>query len=121
CLLFPVQWEEPFGMVMIEAMVCGTPVVALRGGAVPEVVEHGVSGFICEDRAELPAALRAASELDPAECREQVVRRFSDQRMAVGYVQAYRAALADRRRPRTAGRNGRPAVRAGRLTTAGER
>ncbi|MFC7246838.1 glycosyltransferase family 4 protein [Catellatospora aurea] len=121
CLLFPIQWEEPFGMVMIEAMICGTPVVALRRGAVPEVVEHGVSGLLCDDPAELPAALRAVSELDPAECREQVVRRFSDERMAVGYVQAYRAALAERRRPRLAGRAGRAMARAGRLTSAGER
>jgi glycosyltransferase involved in cell wall biosynthesis len=116
-----VQWEEPFGMVMIEAMVCGTPVVALRAGAVPEVVRHGVTGFICEDPGQLPAALRTVSELDPAECREHVVRRFSDQRMAVGYVHAYRAALADRRRPRLPSRGGRLAVRAGRLTPAGER
>ncbi|GAA1630016.1 glycosyltransferase family 4 protein [Catellatospora bangladeshensis] len=120
CLLFPVQWEEPFGMVMIEAMVCGTPVVALRAGAVPEVVEDGVSGFICDDPGQLPAALRAAVELDPAECREQVVRRFSDERMAMGYVQAYRAALAERRQPR-ASRGARLAVRSGRLTSAGDR
>ncbi|BCJ73501.1 glycosyl transferase [Catellatospora sp. IY07-71] len=120
CLLFPVQWEEPFGMVMIESMVCGTPVVALRAGAVPEVVEDGVSGFICDDPGQLPAAMRAAVELDPAECREHVVRRFSDERMAMGYVQAYRAALAERRQPRSS-RGARLAVRSGRLTSAGDR
>jgi glycosyltransferase involved in cell wall biosynthesis len=120
CLLFPVQWEEPFGMVMIEAMVCGTPVVALRAGAVPEVVTDGVNGFICDDPGQLPAALRAVVELDPAECREHVVRRFSDERMAMGYVQAYRAALAERRRPRPT-RGGRSAMRSGRLAPVVER
>ncbi|WP_203736184.1 glycosyltransferase, partial [Catellatospora chokoriensis] len=97
CLLFPVQWEEPFGMVMIEAMVCGTPVVALRGGAVPEVVRHGVTGMVCSQPSDLPAALHAAAVLDPVQCREHVVRSFSAQRMAAGYVRAYRAALAQRR------------------------
>ena len=66
CLLFPILWEEPFGMVMIEAMVCGTPVVALRGGAVPEVVVNGVTGRICDDPAELPAAIAEVQSLDPA-------------------------------------------------------
>lgn len=121
CLLFPVQWEEPFGMVMIESMVCGTPVVALRAGAVPEVVADGVSGFVCDEPGQLPDALRTVVELDPAECREHVVRRFSDERMAMGYVQAYRAVLAERRRPQSAARGGRLAVRSGRLTSAGER
>ncbi|MEU8076530.1 glycosyltransferase family 4 protein [Catellatospora citrea] len=97
CLLFPVQWEEPFGMVMIEAMVCGTPVVALRAGAVPEVVRHGVTGLVCSRQSDLPAALQAAAVLDPVQCREHVVRSFSAQRMAAGYVRAYRAALAQRR------------------------
>ncbi|MEU8005436.1 glycosyltransferase family 4 protein [Catellatospora sp. NPDC049111] len=94
CLLFPVQWEEPFGMVMIEAMVCGTPVVALRAGAVPEVVADGVTGFVCDDAGQLPDAMRAAARLDPTACRRHVVRDFSDEQTALGYLQAYRAALA---------------------------
>ncbi|MEV4418257.1 glycosyltransferase family 4 protein [Catellatospora sp. NPDC049609] len=94
CLLFPVQWEEPFGMVMIESMVCGTPVVALRAGAVPEVVAHQVTGLICDDPGELPQALRDVTELDPGECRAHVVRNFSAARMGLGYVRAYRRALA---------------------------
>lgn len=94
CLLCPVQWEEPFGMVMIEAMICGTPVVALRGGAVPEVVEHGVTGLICDEPSELPAAIHAAKELSSAACRNLVERRFSAERMANGYALAYRRAKA---------------------------
>ncbi|GAA1621514.1 glycosyltransferase family 4 protein [Catellatospora bangladeshensis] len=93
CLLFPVQWEEPFGMVMIESMVCGTPVVALRAGAVPEVLEDRVTGLICDDPGELPQALADVRELDPADCRAHVVRNFSAKHMALGYARAYRRAL----------------------------
>lgn len=93
CLLFPVQWEEPFGMVMIEAMACGTPVVALRAGAVPEVIEPGVTGLICEKPDGLPAALREVTRIDPAACRARVAREFSAGEMARGYAQAYRDAL----------------------------
>jgi len=93
CLLFPVQWEEPFGMVMIEAMACGTPVVALRAGAVPEVVQHGVTGLICDSPDELPAALREVTALNPAACRARVAKEFSAQEMARGYERAYRAAV----------------------------
>ncbi len=92
CMLFPVQWEEPFGMVMIEAMVCGTPVVALRGGAVPEVVVDGVTGFIRERPEELPAAIQAIGDIDPVACRNHVERNFSAPRMAAGYAAAYRLA-----------------------------
>ncbi|MBV1856036.1 glycosyltransferase family 4 protein [Catellatospora sp. NEAU-YM18] len=94
CLLFPIQWEEPFGMVMIESMICGTPVVALRAGAVPEVVSHGVSGLICDDPEQLPQALLEVTGLDPADCRRHVVQNFSAAHMALGYARAYRRALA---------------------------
>jgi glycosyltransferase involved in cell wall biosynthesis len=100
CLLFPVQWEEPFGMVMIEAMACGTPVVALRGGSVPEVIVDGVTGFICEAPSELPAALNTVGELSAADCRNHVARNFSADALARGYADAYRAAIASM--PRTA-------------------
>ncbi len=93
CLLFPVQWEEPFGMVMIEAMACGTPVVALRCGAVPEVVQHGVTGLLCDSPEELPAALAEVTRIDPAACRQHVAARFSAQELARGYERAYWAAL----------------------------
>lgn len=94
CLLFPVQWEEPFGMVMIEAMACGTPVVALRGGAVPEIVEHGITGFICERPDELPAAIAAAGTLDRRACRRRVVTRFGVDRLGAGYERIYRRLAA---------------------------
>ncbi|MBX7265402.1 glycosyltransferase family 4 protein [Micromonospora sp. Llam7] len=89
CLVMPIQWEEPFGIVMLEAMATGTPVVALNRGAVAELVRPGVTGLICERADELPAALRAAPGLDPAECVAQVARAFSTERMAAGYEEVY--------------------------------
>ena len=89
CLLFPVLWEEPFGMVMIEAMACGTPVVALRGGAVPEVVIDGVTGLIHDRPAELPAAIERAASLDPAACRRHVAANFGVAQFGSGYEQIY--------------------------------
>jgi glycosyltransferase involved in cell wall biosynthesis len=94
CLLFPVQWEEPFGMVMIEAMVCGTPVVALRGGAVPEVVAHGVTGLICDHPDQLPDALREVRGIDPMACRRHVEQHFTVDHLAEGYEIIYRKVLA---------------------------
>jgi glycosyltransferase involved in cell wall biosynthesis len=89
-LLFPIQWEEPFGLVMIEAMACGTPVVATRRGSVPEIVQDGVSGAIAEDFDGLLAATRAALELDPRGCRREVETRFSADQMVEGYLDVYR-------------------------------
>jgi glycosyltransferase involved in cell wall biosynthesis len=77
---------------MIEAMVCGTPVVALRGGAVPEVIVEGVTGFIRERPEQLPAAIAALAEIDPVACRQHVENNFSAPRMAAGYAAAYRLA-----------------------------
>ena len=93
CLLFPVQWEEPFGMVMIEAMACGTPVVALRGGAVPEVVADGVTGYIADDPAELPELLGRLHRLDAAACRRRVADLFDVDRLGAGYTAVYRQVL----------------------------
>ncbi|NHC47190.1 glycosyltransferase family 4 protein [Motilibacter aurantiacus] len=90
-LAFPVQWEEPFGMVMIEAMACGTPVVALRRGSVPEVVDHGVTGLVVDEYAGFAPALRAAEGLDPVRCRDRAQRRFDLPVMAAGYERIYRA------------------------------
>jgi glycosyltransferase involved in cell wall biosynthesis len=92
-LIFPILWDEPFGMVMIEAMACGTPVVALRRGSVPEVVLEGVSGVTRNDPAELPDAILAARELDPADCRQHVRSRFDAETMVAGYEALYRDAL----------------------------
>ncbi|UGT62099.1 glycosyltransferase family 4 protein [Nocardia asteroides] len=96
CLLFPVRWEEPFGMVLIEALACGTPVVALRAGAVPEILTHGVTGMIADDPAELPAALHRVTALDPRDCRRAAETRFGVERLAAGYEHAYRAVRAGR-------------------------
>jgi glycosyltransferase involved in cell wall biosynthesis len=89
CLLFPIQWEEPFGLVMIEAMACGTPVVALDRGAVREIVDDGVTGFVCAEPTELAPAIEAAANLDPQACRRHVKERFSAEQMALGYNRLY--------------------------------
>jgi glycosyltransferase involved in cell wall biosynthesis len=91
CLLFPILWDEPFGMVMIEALACGTPVVALRRGSVPEVVIDGLTGIVCDDLSELPAALHEVDTIDPELCRKDVVDRFRPDVMAAGYEIAYQA------------------------------
>ncbi|WP_091350330.1 glycosyltransferase family 4 protein [Micromonospora rhizosphaerae] len=93
CLIMPVQWDEPFGMVMVEAMATGTPVVALRRGAVPELVRQGVTGLICDSVDELPAALRESTRLDPADCVAHVGEDFSAERMASGYAEVFRRFL----------------------------
>lgn len=93
CLLLPLQWEEPFGMVMIEAMACGTPVVALNRGAAREIIVDGVTGFLCEDPADLPTAIRRAQDLDPEACRQHVELNFNSAKMAFGYEQIYRHVL----------------------------
>jgi glycosyltransferase involved in cell wall biosynthesis len=90
--LFPIDWEEPFGLVMIESMACGTPVIATRRGAVPEVIEDGVSGIVVDDYREMPAALPRADELDPKRLRQYVEERFSPPTMVAAYVAAYREA-----------------------------
>jgi glycosyltransferase involved in cell wall biosynthesis len=90
CLVFPIRWDEPFGLVMVEAMACGTPVVALRRGSVEEVVADGVSGFVRDRPEELPDAIRRTGELDPAACRDHVAGRFDVPTMAEGYERVYR-------------------------------
>jgi glycosyltransferase involved in cell wall biosynthesis len=90
CLIMPIRWDEPFGMVMIEAMAQGVPVVAFNRGAVPEVVQHGVTGYICERADQLPEALSSIDLLDPADCVDRVRELFSPDRMARGYEQVYR-------------------------------
>jgi glycosyltransferase involved in cell wall biosynthesis len=94
--LFPIKWEEPFGLVMIESMACGTPVIATRWGAVPEVIEHGRNGIIVDDYREMETAIEAADRLDPDELRRSCEAQFSPQRMVDDYVRAYEAAVEGR-------------------------
>jgi glycosyltransferase involved in cell wall biosynthesis len=93
-LLFPIDWPEPFGLVMIEAMACGTPVIAWEGGAVAEVVEHGVTGLVVRSEAEAVEAVRNVHTLDRRHIRQEFERRFSSQTMASNYVELY-AHIAD--------------------------
>jgi glycosyltransferase involved in cell wall biosynthesis len=90
-LLFPIDWPEPFGLAMIEAMSCGTPVIAWPKGAVPEIVEHGVTGLIVRSLDEAVAAARSVGELDRLQVRERFEERFSAARMARDYLAVYRA------------------------------
>jgi glycosyltransferase involved in cell wall biosynthesis len=92
-VLFPIEWEEPFGLVMIEAMLSGVPVLANARGSVPEIVEDGVTGVICDDASEMVAAARISEKLfDRAHIRRIGEERFSSARMAADYLRLYRAA-----------------------------
>jgi glycosyltransferase involved in cell wall biosynthesis len=109
-LLFPIDWPEPFGLVMIEAMACGTPVIAWNCGSVPEVIDDGVTGFIVGDEAAAAAAVRRAATLDRAAVRAVFERRFTVERMAMDYLSVYRGLPGVRRdaaRLRRAGGDGR--------------
>ena len=88
-LLFPIEWPEPFGLAMIEAMACGTPVIARRFGSVPEVVSHGTTGFICETESEMADAVERCASLNRATIRGECEKRFSATRMAKNYLAAY--------------------------------
>jgi glycosyltransferase involved in cell wall biosynthesis len=96
-LLFPIQWAEPFGLVMTEAMACGTPVIAWRNGSVPEVVADGETGFIVESVDEMAAAVERVGDLDPHLMRSRVEQHFSAAAMVTGYERAYAHALAGER------------------------
>jgi glycosyltransferase involved in cell wall biosynthesis len=91
-LLMPIVWEEPFGIVMAEALACGTPVLGLRRGAVPEVIEHGVSGFVRDEVGELAADVARVAGLSRRACRQRAERMFSGDVMVEAYLDVYRAA-----------------------------
>lgn len=93
-LLFPIDWPEPFGLVMIEAMACGTPVLGFRRGSVEEVIDEGVTGFIVDDEEEAVARMGALLALDRAAVRRRFEERFTAQRMARDYVRVYKKLLA---------------------------
>jgi glycosyltransferase involved in cell wall biosynthesis len=88
-LLFPINWPEPFGLVMIEAMACGTPVIAFRAGSVPEVIDEGVTGFIVDSEEEAVKAVRLVGKLSRRKIRQAFERRFTARRMADDYVDIY--------------------------------
>lgn len=92
-LLFPIDWPEPFGLVMIEAMACGTPVIAWCCGSVPEVMEDGVTGYVVDSLEGAVQAVRRVEELDRRACRAVFERRFTSRRMAEGYLRLYRQIL----------------------------
>lgn len=93
CFVFPIRWSEPFGLVMAEAMACGTPVVALRRGSVDEVVVDGVTGYICDTPADLPACIDRAGLIDPASCRAHARSEFDVARMVAGYEKVFRSSI----------------------------
>jgi glycosyltransferase involved in cell wall biosynthesis len=95
-LVFPIDWPEPFGMVMAEAMACGTPVIAYRCGSVPEVLEHGVTGYLCDSVDQAVAAVGSVHELSRAACRRTFEQRFTSERMMRDYVAIYRRILDQR-------------------------
>ncbi len=109
-MLFPIEWDEPFGLVVPETMACGTPVVAFRRGAMPELITHGSTGFLCENIDGMAAALQDLSALDRRACRESVVARFAPEAIARDYERLYysllgRADTSDERPPLTKAAN----------------
>lgn len=94
-LLFPIQWEEPFGMAPIEALACGTPVVAMARGALPEIIEHGVNGFLARTKNEFQTYMKRVGDIDPAACRTSVENKFSATIMAKNYLDRYTTILAE--------------------------
>ena len=93
-LLFPIDWPEPFGLVMIEALACGVPVIAFRGGSVEEVIEHGTTGFVVDTLEEAIDATRAVAQLSRLACREAFERRFTATRMATDHLRIYESLIA---------------------------
>src|SRR5882762_9563625 len=92
-LLVPIDWPEPFGLVMIEAMACGTPVIAFNRGSVPEIVEDGLTGFIVEDETSAVAAVKGLPELSREKVRKRFEERFTARRMATDYLAVYRSLM----------------------------
>ncbi|HLH73330.1 MAG TPA: glycosyltransferase family 4 protein [Chloroflexota bacterium] len=94
CLLHPITWPEPFGLVMAEAMACGTPVIAFRRGSVPEVIRDGETGFIVDTLDEMADAISRVDQIDPARCRAHVANLFSADQMIAGYERLYQTVCA---------------------------
>ncbi|MGA3092740.1 MAG: glycosyltransferase family 4 protein [Terriglobales bacterium] len=97
--LFPIDWPEPFGLVTIEAMSCGTPTIAFRCGSVPEIIEDGISGFIVESEKQAVEALKQCRNFDRRACRAEFEKRFTADRMASDYVKIYRSTIDEEQPP----------------------
>ncbi|MBV9859177.1 MAG: glycosyltransferase family 4 protein [Alphaproteobacteria bacterium] len=104
CLLVPSLVPETSSLVAMEAIACGTPVIAFRAGALTEVVEHGVTGFLVDDFREMAEAIQAAADIDPAQCRAIARRRFSLERMIAGYFDLYQRMIAEEPQRKTGSR-----------------
>lgn len=102
-LLFPIAWEEPFGLVIAEALAAGTPVIGFRRGSVPELVEHGVTGFVVDDVASMAAAIERVGSLDRAACRREAEQRFTLDRMVDEVLERYEETIARGPEPSTDG------------------
>ncbi len=89
CVLVPITWDEPFGLVLAEAMACGTPVISFRRGAAPEIVQHGETGFLVDNVDGMTEAVELVAEIDPWACREHVTRKFDAPVMAESYLRMY--------------------------------
>jgi glycosyltransferase involved in cell wall biosynthesis len=98
-MLFPIDWPEPFGLVMIEAMACGTPVIAYRHGSIPEVIEDAVTGFIVDGLEEAVKAVKRISTLSRKQCRHRFEQRFSASRMAADYLAVYQRLIDSKLTP----------------------
>src|SRR5918995_3676763 len=103
-VLMPISWEEPGATAALEALACGTPVIATRRGALPEIIEHGRNGFLADDESQFAQLMLRAGEIDPAACRRSVEERFSSGVMAEGYLRLYRE-VCSRTVPRNHWRN----------------
>jgi glycosyltransferase involved in cell wall biosynthesis len=101
-LLFPIAWPEPFGLVMIEAMACGTPIIAYPFGSVPEVVEHGVSGYLVADQAGAVEAAKQIDKIDRRQVRKHFEQNFTADRMALDYLKIYERMVSRKKAPLTA-------------------
>ena len=99
-LLCPYDWPEPFGLVLIEAMACGTPVLAYRQGSIPEIIDHGVTGYICKSISDMAQAVAGLSLIDRRRCREIFEKRFTVERMVKDYLAIYESMAAASHRPR---------------------
>lgn len=92
-LLFPIDWEEPFGMAVIETLATGTPVIAMKRGSMPEIIEHGVNGFLAKSPTEFKQYMQKIDQIDPTACRKSVIKRFSAPIMAKNYINRYNQVL----------------------------